>query len=87
MANDLFQFPPLREGRPSRAANLPWWWTNFNSRPCARGDLKAYILADARYQFQFPPLREGRHDGVNISQETILISIPAPARGATFTGI
>lgn len=35
----LFQFTPLREGRP-----LPSWYrpraTNFNSRPCVRGDSK-----------------------------------------------
>ena len=35
---DLFQFTPLREGRPSPAANQ-MSGTNFNSRPCGRGDL------------------------------------------------
>ena len=32
-----FQFPPLRKGRPRRAARC-MWPSNFNSRPCARGD-------------------------------------------------
>ena len=55
----LFQFTPLREGRPvvtpSASANL----TNFNSRPSARGDYMAQILMQQDV-FQFTPLREGR---------------------------
>ena len=56
-----FQFPPLREGRrdcPVVKSVL----TNFNSRPCARGDPKGDTGAPFTY-----------------------ISIPAPARGATFS--
>ena len=56
----LFQFPPLREGRPTSCP-----------------------LTFAANVFQFPPLREGRHDLTFDQVSTVLISIPAPARGAT----
>ena len=55
----LFQFTPLREGRPRspvKNRRFPY----FNSRPSARGDHvrgEAYTIIKA---FQFTPLREGR---------------------------
>ena len=53
----------------------------FNSRPCERGDPPSVMAAMAA-KFQFPPLREGRlFDGVDFPPG--IISIPAPARGAT----
>ena len=55
----LFQFTPLREGRPhiQRQATDGHY---FNSRPSARGDAdtRASCLGDSL--FQFTPLREGR---------------------------
>ena len=56
----VFQFTPLREGRPRCGLPLLQSRTNFNSRPCERGD--AYSEKD------YP---------------VFLISIHAPARGAT----
>ena len=35
----LFQFTPLREGRPILAVLLELLELGFNSRPCVRGDL------------------------------------------------
>ena len=57
----IFQFTPLREGRPavySDTRTPP----NFNSRPSARGDPTAYspFLLVSALAFQFTPLREGR---------------------------
>ena len=79
----LFQFPPLREGRPGRWSIRSWARSYFNSRPCARGDQAAFKLRPNRWIFQFPPLREGRLGGDVRDTALLLISIPAPARGAT----
>ena len=38
----LFQFPPLREGR-QRFSHDFREISNFNSRPCARGDMDLYV--------------------------------------------
>ena len=77
-----FQFPPLREGRP-RSLPRTQWAGHFNSRPCARGDLNAVQYAAQTLTFQFPPLREGRRGRILASSNETMISIPAPARGAT----
>ena len=55
----IFQFPPLREGRPAswRRRTLSMY---FNSRPSARGDTKPSRTKKKPSKFQFPPLREGR---------------------------
>ena len=55
----LFQFTPLREGRPqidrrTRKA------AHFNSRPSARGDPMVKASVSPAGTFQFTPLREGR---------------------------
>ena len=55
---DVFQFTPLREGRPS-TGNPAVQCQYFNSRPSARGDLR-HKRRRAGGQFQFTPLREGR---------------------------
>ena len=61
----LFQFPPLREGRPMQAVCAQQLARHFNSRPCERGDRRERrALAWMRS-----------------------ISIPAPARGATFPAL
>ena len=46
MANHLFQFTPLREGRRYRTRNRGRQ-KYFNSRPCGRGDAK--LLTDVSY--------------------------------------
>ena len=54
----------------------------FNSRPCGRGD-RAQQRAQQQGKFQFTPLREGRlQTGQNLLQR-LIISIHAPAGGAT----
>ena len=55
----LFQFTPLREGRPRRCRRM-LQASNFNSRPCGRGDLGNGGIISASNLFQFTPLREGR---------------------------
>ena len=62
----LFQFTPLREGRPpSRELNLHF--LNFNSRPCERGDKGSASRMPLGIVFQFTPLREGRPTGTPCS--------------------
>ena len=65
----LFQFTPLREGRPyasrEAAAAIEFQFTplregHFNSRPSARGDVLAILGIVTDPTFQFTPLREGR---------------------------
>ena len=58
-ADDVFQFTPLREGRPPSVWKLPQSHY-FNSRPSARGDTKEQMRTHSMMQFQFTPLREGR---------------------------
>ena len=41
----LFQFTPLREGRPASASSACARTRNFNSRPSARGDGKRYAIS------------------------------------------
>ena len=77
----LFQFTPLREGRPQ---TLPWSprWMYFNSRPSARGDRFSVYHADYRRNFNSRPSARG--DGNIVFLEgTDRISIHAPPRGAT----
>ena len=59
---------------------------NFNSRPCGRGDEGCNAEDIKLYKFQFTPLREGRRrDGIQYRFRH-LISIHAPAGGATVNG-
>ena len=55
----IFQFTPLREGRPaaSQSQQPP---ADFNSRPSARGDACRARRGSGSSRFQFTPLREGR---------------------------
>ena len=66
MVNNLFQFTPLREGRPPSWAPFAQN-VDFNSRPSARGD-KDYLTMPKYWQkFQFTPLREGRLVAISIA--------------------
>ena len=56
----LFQFTPLREGRPANVYRLRLVRRHFNSRPSARGDASPTGGASPTTRFQFTPLREGR---------------------------
>lgn len=55
----VFLLPPLREGRPARPANTGRW-SNFYSRPYARGDMKSGTIRVLIGSFLLAPLREGR---------------------------
>ena len=81
----VFQFTPLREGRP-RHPHSAVHQAYFNSRPSARGDpiLRANGFANV---FQFTPLREGRRASVrrkNSAQQKNFNSRPS-ARGDAFS--
>ena len=81
-AKRLFQFTPLREGRPTCGAKNRRR-TDFNSRPCERGDAACAGAEAGPELFQFTPLREGRPAAAACCCCRPLISIHAPARGAT----
>ena len=57
----IFQFTPLREGRPFSRHSFASP-SHFNSRPSARGDVHG-IRRERFRGFQFTPLREGRRLG------------------------
>ncbi len=59
--------------------------SRFNPRPCARGDSKL-LLYGRLFPFQSTPLREGRLPWLQEYLAT-LVSIHAPARGATVDAI
>ena len=58
----LFQFTPLREGRPFLFCHVVSLPVYFNSRPSARGDDTCPQVVHKPQKFQFTPLREGRPD-------------------------
>ncbi len=77
-----FQSTPLREGRRSRRRRSPVTWS-FNPRPCARGDCldRVYLVSQAC----FNPRPCARGDQCHPGDGNVhdLVSIHAPARGAT----
>ena len=79
---NLFQFTPLREGRPAvlRVVFLPFVF-QFTPLREGRHDDGTRVLKS--YLFQFTPLREGRRDRLRNSRDCPHISIHAPPRGAT----
>ena len=79
----IFQFTPLREGRPKNCEGQRAGIPNFNSRPSARGDHRNAAGNYQRTVFQFTPLREGRRTGTTHGIAALKISIHAPPRGAT----
>ena len=77
----LFQFTPLREGRPRfRPAKPVPNFISIHAPP--RGATICGGLDCSRCIFQFTPLREGRL-GVTLATIYNFISIHAPPRGAT----
>ena len=59
----------------------------FNSRPSARGDMAMDLGVPLLCIFQFTPLREGRHRNNSNFFRLEVISIHAPPRGATLSGL
>ena len=77
----IFQFTPLREGRPARG-KPPLPSKNFNSRPSARGDAWPRLPRHPECHFNSRPSARG--DPLRRFQRRNLpISIHAPPRGAT----
>ena len=63
-----------------------FWFHHFNSRPCGRGFRDGIAYGKSPPQFQFTPLREGLPGIQGITAGLLLISIHAPAGGASVTG-
>ena len=62
----IFQFTPLREGRPSRRTRQECRLCDFNSRPSARGDSKKCDLAlDIYISIHAPPRGATLPDGAS----------------------
>ena len=79
----IFQFTPLREGRPAQRSAPTATTLYFNSRPSARGD--AASSGRQLYPLYFNSRPSARGDFLHTLQAayTLLISIHAPPRGAT----
>jgi len=82
-SSGLFQSTPLREGRPGRGRGGSGQARGFNPRPCARGDRGKLLFSLSVFLFQSTPLREGRLERTGGLRPPFLVSIHAPARGAT----
>ena len=78
----LFQFTPLREGRPVPGGKSAGRLPNFNSRPCERGDSRIWPRRSSGPYFNSRPCERG-DAWPHLASLTKLISIHAPARGAT----
>ena len=55
----LFQFTPLREGRPKHWREFWNSGTNFNSRPRERGDSAGFVLGRQAHYFNSRPCERG----------------------------
>ena len=78
-----FQFTPLREGRQLRRRQTVRE-RKFQFTPLREGRLLFTNSTPFLFSFQFTPLREGRPtNGIKCKCMQTLISIHAPARGAT----
>ena len=81
-APPLFQFTPLREGRPDKKL----WYTcrrYFNSRPSARGDPQEFSMRRAALISIHAPPRGATVRAAVTRRIVSVISIHAPPRGAT----
>ena len=78
----VFQFTPLREGRPAPAPdNTQAQFISIHAPP--RGATDALQDTYISVEFQFTPLREGRPPRGQKGRKTHVILIHAPPRGAT----
>ena len=83
----IFQFTPLREGRPVLCAVTSEILCDFNSRPSARGDHErsAGCVPSRHISIHAPP-RGATAAGTGKGNTKLHISIHAPPRGATRAG-
>ncbi len=79
----MFQSTPLREGRPD-TSTLPMASISFQSTPLREGRPEPDTSVSAGAVFQSTPLREGRRRRPGARRVPRLVSIHAPAGGATF---
>ena len=79
----IFQFTPPRGGRPMPAFCCVILRLHFNSRPRVGGDLSTKAAISQKSPFQFTPPRGGRPGLQQKGLDKLLISIHAPAWGAT----
>ena len=77
-----FNSRPCGRGDPFKSV-IQGCQVYFNSRPCGRGDILIDCGVPFSRLFQFTPLREGRHNLALFDPLAVLISIHAPAGGAT----
>ena len=84
-ARDIFQFTPLREGRPLTAEDVLAEIIHFNSRPSARGDGVSEVPFIKVSDFNSRPSARGDLS-VMLATMYNFISIHAPPRGATIAG-
>ena len=81
LVTEVFQFPPLREGRLVSGKEIQRL-RNFNSRPSARGDASGVFFLLQDFYFNSRPSARGDPTPPRRSASAA-ISIPAPPRGAT----
>ena len=79
----MFQFTPLREGRPVASINSLRLAFQFQFTPLREGRQKYHKIPYNLLLFQFTPLREGRQGKPDYHLIPYSVSIHAPARGAT----
>ena len=77
-----FNSRPCARGDRQRALVVPAGLV-FQFPPLREGRQTMIIIIPLKRLFQFPPLREGRLSTMRGLVDTDIISIPAPARGAT----
>ena len=77
-----FQSTPLHEGRLSSIAGSAASWM-FQSTPLHEGRPRSIGLSRMSTTFQSTPLHEGRPDRLRVRVDQRIVSIHAPARGAT----
>jgi len=78
-----FQSAPLREGRPLERDPTTNLRSGFQSAPLREGRQAVIAALTTGQMFQSAPLREGRHEAAPPGLPSMLVSIRAPARGAT----
>ena len=82
----LFQSTPLREGRPAHGHLVPVTFDVFQSTPLREGRRFLQCRETRCNRFQSTPLREGRLIRRRQGSRRVIVSIHAPARGATGVG-
>ena len=81
----IFQFPPLREGRPGAVAHRVNRRISIPAPPRGATNIRAYYDENKYISIPAPP--RGATARMFSREPTIVISIPAPPRGATWFAI